>query len=133
MFYQHGIPECLFTNNATIFNSKMFNDMCFQWRVRHVNISPYYQPNLAEQFNRNLKFALIVFNHDRQIPWDKELYTLQMGFHLACHEATKSTLATLLLGKELNYHLQWELNIEDLHHKGTLRVSGAAPFTLCVK
>ncbi|KAJ4449523.1 hypothetical protein ANN_00924 [Periplaneta americana] len=114
VFAQHSIQECIITDNATVFNSKIFNDMCFQWGIRHVNTSPYYpQPNLVERLNRNLKSALIVFHHDHQLAWDKQLHTLQMGVNSTFHEATKSTPAELFLGRSLNHplQLQWKLKL----------------------
>ncbi|KAJ4447483.1 hypothetical protein ANN_09490 [Periplaneta americana] len=116
VFAQHDVPESIITDNATVFTSKTFNDMCFQWGIRHVTTSPYYlQPNLVERFNRNLKSALIVFHHDHQLAWDEHLHALQMGFNSAYHEATKSTPADLFLGRSLNHplQLQWKLKLEE--------------------
>ncbi|KAJ4442426.1 hypothetical protein ANN_04012 [Periplaneta americana] len=31
VFAQHGVPESIITDNATVFTSKTFNDMYFQW------------------------------------------------------------------------------------------------------
>ncbi|KAJ4437811.1 hypothetical protein ANN_13749 [Periplaneta americana] len=116
VFAQNGVPESIVTDNATVFTSKIFNDMCFQCGIRHVTTSPYYtQPNLMERFNRNLKSALIVFHLDHQLAWDEHLHALQLGFNSTYHEATKSTPAELFLGRSLNHplQLQWKLKLEE--------------------
>jgi hypothetical protein len=59
--------------------------------VKHVHTSPYYhQPSHAERFNKNLRAALIAYHRDAHATWDQQLPWLQLAFHTAEHEATKS-------------------------------------------
>jgi hypothetical protein len=37
-----GIPNCIFSDNAAVFKSRLFYNTCFSWGIKHVTISPYY-------------------------------------------------------------------------------------------
>jgi hypothetical protein len=112
-----GIPGTIVSDNATVFRSRLFYNMCFSWGIKHVTISPYYpQASQVERFNRNLKAALTIYHHSQHTRWDENLASLAMAFNSAWHESTGATPASLFLGRELNHPLglRWELSELDL-------------------
>jgi hypothetical protein len=112
-----GIPGTIVSDNATVFRSRLFYNMCFSWGIKHVTISPYYpQASQVERFNRNLKAALTIYHHSQHNRWDENLPSLAMALNSAWHESTGATPASLFLGRELNHPLglRWELSELDL-------------------
>ena len=112
-----GIPNCIVSDNAAVFRSRLFYNTCFSCGIKHVTISPYYpQASQVERFNRNLKAALTIFHHSQHTRWDENLPTLAVAFNTAWHESTGATPALLFLGRELNHPLglRWELSELDL-------------------
>lgn len=58
LFGCFGIPETMVTDNASVFRSKVFRDMCFRWGIRAITTSPYYpKGSHVERVHRNLKAA----------------------------------------------------------------------------
>ena len=107
LFGCFGIPESVVTDNASVFRSKVFRDMCFHWGIRAVNTSPYYpRGSHVERVHRNLKAALIAYHHDQHRNWDQNLHLFQFGFNTAYHESTKTTPARLFLARDLNHPLE---------------------------
>ena len=41
-FSRHGIPQVLYSDNATNFVNKVFRDFVKQWGIKHVSSSPHY-------------------------------------------------------------------------------------------
>jgi hypothetical protein len=100
------------SDNAAVFKSKIFYDLCFPWGIRHITTSPYYpQAPQVERFNRNLKVALSIYHHDQHTCWDDHFASLTLAFNTAWHEWTAETPASLFLGRDLNHPLglKWEL------------------------
>jgi hypothetical protein len=113
----YGVPQCIVSDNATVFKSRAFYNACFSWGVQHTTISPYYpQASQVERFNRNLKAALTIYHHSQHVRWDENLPSLSMAFNSAWHESTGATPAKLFLGRELSHplELKWELFNLDL-------------------
>jgi transposase InsO family protein len=111
-FPSFGVPQEIVSDNATVFMSKTFFDLCFSWGIRHITTSPYYpQASQVERFNRNLKVALSIYHHHQHTHWDEHLASLALAFNTAWHESTAATPASLFLGRELNHPLglKWEL------------------------
>jgi hypothetical protein len=112
-FVAFGVPQSIVSDNARVFRSKVFYDLCFSWGIRHITTSPYYpQASQVERFNRNLKVALSIYHHSQHTRWDEHLSSLTLAFNSALHESTAATPALLFLGRELNHPLglKWELN-----------------------
>jgi hypothetical protein len=81
-----GIPNCIVSDNAAVFTSRLFYNTCFSWGIKHVTISPYYpQVSQVERFNRNLKAALTIYHNSQQTRWDENLQSLTMAFNTAWH------------------------------------------------
>jgi transposase InsO family protein len=112
-FPSYGIPESIVSDNASVFKSRTFYDLCFSWGIRHITTSPYYpQASQVERFNRNLKAALTIYHNTQHNRWDEHLPSLAMAFNSAWHESTAATPASLFLGRELNHPLglKWKLH-----------------------
>jgi transposase InsO family protein len=110
-FPAYGVPQCIVSDNAAVFKSKTFYDLCFAWGIRHVTTAPYYpQASQVERFNRNLKVALTIYHNAQHTSWDEHLAALTLAFNSAWHESTAATPASFL-GRELNHPLglKWEL------------------------
>jgi transposase InsO family protein len=114
-FPSYGIPQSIVSDNAAVFKSRTFYDMCFSWGIRHITTSPYYpQASQVERFNRNLKAALIIYHHSQHNRWDEHLSSLALAFNSAWHESTAATPASLFLGRELNHPLGLKWNLGEL-------------------
>jgi transposase InsO family protein len=111
-FPSYGTPTSIVTDNALVFRSKEFKDLCFRSGVEHIYTTPYYpQASLAERVCRNLKSALKIFHHNTQNMWDKDLLHLAFAFNTALHESTQSTPDLLFLGRNIRSRLgsRWDL------------------------
>jgi hypothetical protein len=116
-FPSYGVPQSIVTDNAAVFKSRVFYDLCFSWGIRHITTSPYYpQASQVERFNRNLKVALTIYHHRQHTHWDEYLSSLTLAFNSAWHESTAATPASLFLGRDLNHPLtmKWRLFELDL-------------------
>ncbi|XP_023709138.1 uncharacterized protein K02A2.6-like [Cryptotermes secundus] len=110
-FPTFGVPQAIVSDNAAVFKSRWFYNLCFSWGIRHITTSPYYpQASQVERFNRNLKAALIIYHHRQHTRWDENLPSLSIAFNTAWHESTGATPASLFLGREMNHPLglKWE-------------------------
>jgi hypothetical protein len=60
-FPSYGVLQSIVSDNAAVFKSRAFYNMCFSWGIRHITTSPYYpQASQVERCNRNLKVALTI-------------------------------------------------------------------------
>lgn len=111
-FASYGVPQVIVSDNAAVFKSRIFYDLCFSWGIKHVTTSPYYpQASQVERFNRNLKVALATYHHAQHTHWDDHIAPLLLAFNSAWHESTGATPASLFLGREMNHPLglKWKL------------------------
>jgi hypothetical protein len=111
-FPAYGIPQSIVSEDAAVFKSRTFFNLCFSWGIRHITTSPYYpQASQIERFNRNLKVALTIYHNSQHTRWDEHLPSLSLAFISAWHESTAATPASLFLGRELNHPLglKWKL------------------------
>jgi hypothetical protein len=99
------------SNNATVFISKTFYDLCSSWGIRHITTTPYYpQASQVELFNRYLKVALTIYHNVQHTSWNEHLPSLTLAFNSAWHVSTEATPASLILGRELilSLALRWK-------------------------
>jgi hypothetical protein len=110
-FPTFGIPQSIVSNNAAVFKSRGFYNLCFSWGIRHLMTSSYY-PHVSqvERFNRNLKAVLTIYRHSQHTCLGENLPSLAIAFNTAWQEPTRATLASLFLGREMNHPLglKWE-------------------------
>lgn len=116
IFSLFGPPQCIVTDNHSVFVAKAFNDMCFSWGIKHRCTSPYHpQASHVERFHRNLRSSLIIFSNDNQSSWDYYIPYIQTAFNGSWHSATKASPSLLFLGRELLHPLllSWNINLDD--------------------
>jgi transposase InsO family protein len=112
-FPSYGVPQSIVSDNAAVFKSRDFYNLCFSWGIRHITTSPYYpQASQVERFNRNLKAALTIYHSTQHTRWDEHLLSLAIAFNSVWHESTAATSASLFLSRELNHPLglKWKLH-----------------------
>ncbi|XP_023728022.1 uncharacterized protein K02A2.6-like [Cryptotermes secundus] len=106
LFPSFGVPQSIVSDNAAVFKSSRFYNLCFSWGIRHITTSRYYpQASQVERFNRNLKVALVICHNFQHTHWDEQLSSLALAFNSAWHESTAGTPVSLFLGRELNHPL----------------------------
>jgi hypothetical protein len=116
-FPAYGVPEAVVSDNARVFKSKPYYNLCFKWGLKRIYPTPYPQGSLVERVNRKLK-ALKIY-HQSQTRWDEDLSLLSLAFSSARHESTSFTPARLFLGREIRSPLEinWELCPTDLENE----------------
>lgn len=113
IFAVAGIPKALVSDNASIFRSAPFKNMCEGLGIKHIFLSPYKPAgSYAERVNRNLKFALSIYHNQCHKNWDVGLSELARAFNGSKHMATGFSPAQLFLGRELSHPLSnaWQLS-----------------------
>lgn len=114
IFSQHGLPETICSDNASIFKSQVFTSFLFGLGVKHLTTSVARpNSNQSERVNRNLKFILKIFHSESQNKWDENLPYLCMGLNSGVHESTGVTPAHAFLGRDLNHSLKLQWNLDD--------------------
>jgi transposase InsO family protein len=92
-FPSFGSPTTLVADNAKVFRSRAFKDLCFRSCVQHVTTTPYYpQSSLAERVIRNLKSALKIHHALSQDNWDVDLPWFATALNIAVHDSSNLTL-----------------------------------------
>ena len=56
---------------------------------------------MVERFNRTIGNQLAMYAQDNPSEWDRHVSLLLLAYRSAVHEATRETLAKLMLGREL--------------------------------
>lgn len=113
IFAQYGFPEAIVSDNGTSFKSRAMADMCMDFGIRHIFISPYHpSANSVERVNKNLKVAMRIYHHTDHQAWDQNLHWFQVAFNSSQHDSTGTTPASLFLGREITHPLQlaWKLD-----------------------
>jgi hypothetical protein len=49
-FPAHGTPESVVSDNAKVFRSRSFSDLCFKWEIKRINITSYYRINITSYY-----------------------------------------------------------------------------------
>jgi hypothetical protein len=81
-FPAYEIPQSIISDNAAVFISKTFFDLCFVWGIQYVTTAPYYlETSQIERFNRNLKLALTIYQNSQHTSWDEHLPALTLAFN----------------------------------------------------
>lgn len=115
IFSQHGLPETIVSDNASIFKSELFRSFLFGLGVKHITTSVARpNSNQSERLNRNLKMILKIYSSQTQNKWDEHIPFLCIGINSAIHDSTGVTPAYAFLGRELNHPLKlhWDLGDE---------------------
>jgi predicted aspartyl protease len=117
IFLRYGPPKFLVSDNASIFRSQKFKEMCLSWGIQHIKTTPYHpQANMVERVNRNLKYALSIYvEHDHKT-WDLFVPYLRYAFNSSIHETTMNSPGKLFLAQELSDPLRNNWKIDALLH-----------------
>lgn len=114
IFSQHGLPEIICSDNASVFTSQSFKSFLFGLSIKHITTSVARpNSNQSERVNRNLKFVLKIFHSESQNKWDENLPFLCLGLNSGVHESTGVTPAYAFLGREINHSLKLQWNLDD--------------------
>jgi hypothetical protein len=106
-FLAYGVQETVVSDNAKVFKSKPYYDLCFKWGLKRIYPTPYYpQGSLVETVNRNLRAALKIYHHQSQTRWDEDLSLLRLALNSARYESTSFTPARLFLEREIRSPLE---------------------------
>ncbi|XP_052746992.1 uncharacterized protein K02A2.6-like [Bicyclus anynana] len=101
-FSRYGIPEILFSDNATNFTSRDFKKFSIEWGFDHVTSSPNYpQSNgKSERAVQTVKRLLI-----KSINSNSDFYLNLLSYRNTPRDSKLSSPAQLLMGRRLNCRL----------------------------
>lgn len=109
---RYGTPVKLVSDNAKHFIGDLCKQMCREWGIKFINISPHYpQANAVERVNRNLAAMLNIYCRNATKKWDEMLPKFQLALNSATHESTKCTPAYIFLGRDINLPLENTWNV----------------------
>ncbi|WCJ37869.1 hypothetical protein M5689_018968 [Euphorbia peplus] len=107
---RYGLPERIITDNAKNFNSKVIEEMCSQFKIKHHNSTPY-RPKMngaVEAANKNLKkivqkMALTYKDWHEMLP-----YALH-GYRTTMRTSVGATPFSLVYGMEVVVPIEVEI------------------------
>jgi hypothetical protein len=122
-----GLPTYIVSDNAAVFQSSTFLNLCFTSGIRHIRQSPYYpKGNLVERVHRNLKYMSISYHNQAHNTWDEHLADFQQALNSAFHASIGSSPAEIFRGRNLTQPIKLHWDIEDDTAKPDLRARWAA-------
>ncbi|KAI4311483.1 hypothetical protein MLD38_036375 [Melastoma candidum] len=98
---RYGVPELLVTDNGTNFNGKQMNSLCTEFRIKHLNSSPY-RPQMngaVEAANKNMKRILqktAITYRD----WHEKLPFALLAYRTTMRTSTGATPFELVYGAQ---------------------------------
>lgn len=105
LWCRYGPPNILVSDNAKCFVSKTFKSHCLRFGIKRVTTTPYHPAaNASERVNRNIVASTSILlkqcaeKHSR---WDNQVKWLTYSYNNTLHEATKTSPASIFLGREL--------------------------------
>ncbi|XP_032689937.1 uncharacterized protein LOC116853147 [Odontomachus brunneus] len=102
LFYRHGSPSLLITDNGRQFRAREFAALLQSFQVKH-QTSPVYAPhcNPVERANRTVKTMIRQYVGRDHRNWDRHLGALQFAMNTAQQASTGYSPAFLNHGREL--------------------------------
>lgn len=101
---RHGVPRTLLSDQASDFQSELFNRVCAFLQVDKRRTTPYrpQTDGMVERFNRTLDdlFATLTLEHQRD--WDDYLPLMLSAYRFTPHTATGFSPFELLYGRSPN-------------------------------
>lgn len=99
---EHGIPECLHTDQGRQFESRIVQDLCEKLGIRKSRSSPYHPQGagIVERANRVIKDQLAKYIADQGGEWDQHIHQLQLAYNTSVHSSTGLTPYFILHGRE---------------------------------
>ena len=98
---RYGIPERIITDNGTNFNSKVVEDLCKKFKIKHHNSSPY-RPQMngaVEAANKNIKKIIQKMTVTHK-DWAELLPFALHGYRTTVRTSTGATPFSLVYGME---------------------------------
>ncbi|XP_038699645.1 uncharacterized protein LOC119996937 [Tripterygium wilfordii] len=107
---RYGVPERIITDNGTNFNSKIVNDLCEQFKIKHHNSSPY-RPKMngaVEAANKNIK-KIIQKMTENYKDWHEKLPFALYGYRTSVRTSTGESPFALVYGTEAVLPIEVEI------------------------
>lgn len=101
MFYTHGIPRIIITDNGTNLCSNQMRDVLKLMGIEHKTTS-VYRPQTngqTERYNRVLGTQLAIFAEHKQRTWDNYLQALAFAYNTTKHSSHQMTPFYLVYGR----------------------------------
>lgn len=110
---RYGPPHRLVSDNGTHFTAHIYKEMCRDWGIKDIKISPHYpQANAVERVNRNLSAMLNIYCRKAKSSWDTLLPNFQLALNSSVHESVGRTPAQIFMRHQIRNPLEnkWELD-----------------------
>ena len=105
---RHGPPEVIITDQGRNFVSKLFNELCVKFNIKHRTTTAYHPANNGEteRFNRTLISMLRkVLQDGNHANWDKMLGDVMFAYRSSVHSTTLETPYYILHGRDPNFSI----------------------------
>ena len=106
IFYTHGLPRTLKTDNATTFTSTQFRDYCDHQGIKHLRITPRWPQANGEVERQNsslMKRIEIAYSENKNYKGEVKRYIT--AYRNIPHPATGKSPAELLYGRKIRTKL----------------------------
>ena len=102
VFYRHGIPETLLSDQGTNYQASVMNELCELFDIHKVRTTPYHPQcdGITERFNRTIQTMLASYVNKNQTNWDTLLPALAFAYNTSTHSSTKCTPFELVYGRK---------------------------------
>ncbi|KAL3756018.1 hypothetical protein ACJRO7_002969, partial [Eucalyptus globulus] len=97
---RYGVPEAIITDNGSNLNNKVVNDLLDEFRVRHLNSSPYP--------NKNIK-KILAKTAENYRDWHERLPYALMAYRTSIRTSTGATPFSLVYGMEAVLPIEVEI------------------------
>lgn len=104
IFLVFGVPRILISDNATVFTSKMFEELLKLYQISHWNLAVYHPgPNPTERVNRVIVTAIRCSLNKKAShkEWDEDVYKIAMAIRTNVHDSTGFTPYFLNFGRNM--------------------------------
>ena len=101
-----GVPQELYSDQGTNFESKVFSEMCRVWGITKTRTAAYNPKfdGMVERFNKTLvnMVAVLIDPRKRQRDWDKCLPYTTFAYRCTLHESTGESPNMMMLSREVS-------------------------------
>lgn len=110
----YGLPRCLFSDQGTNFQSKLFKRLCNLLRIKQIRTTPFapWSNGSCERVHRGIKEALRTYVNKDSNDWDAFLPHIAFCYNSAVHSATKYTPYELVFGQKAEIPISNSNNYE---------------------
>ncbi len=99
---RHGCPDSVLTDGGTQFTSEVFNLLCTEFGIKHLNSSAYHQQcnGKVERFNRFLKQSLATLTNKEQTNWDLFIDRCLFVYRISLNKTLNDNPFHLIYGRD---------------------------------